>query len=89
MVSRGRLRRTLVLRTKSPERATALLAECGRLGYKAIVGVEPDKVEDITDLERALRRSRLSEVHRSFVSRNGPCPCGSGSKYKNCCARDA
>ena len=23
------------------------------------------------------------------VGRNDPCPCGSGKKYKNCCARSA
>ena len=89
MVSHGGLRKTLVLRTTTQGRAAALLAECDRLGYKAIVGIEPDKLEDITDLERALRRSQLSGNRRAFVSRNGPCPCGSGSKYKNCCARDA
>jgi ribonuclease HII len=24
-----------------------------------------------------------------FIARNGPCPCGSGHKYKRCCAPDA
>ena len=26
-------------------------------------------------------------MHHSRVSRNDPCPCGSGKKYKNCCLR--
>jgi hypothetical protein len=26
---------------------------------------------------------------RSLFMRNGPCPCGSGKKYKRCCRRPA
>lgn len=50
---------------------------------------------DITAAERAslvskveeLRRERLSNTTftRSKLSRNDPCPCGSGKKYKKCC----
>ena len=87
MVRHGRSRRSLVLRARSPERAAEPLEKCDQLGCKAIVGIEPDKAEDITDLERILNRSRVTGTPSFFVSRNGPCPCGSGSKYKNCCAR--
>jgi SEC-C motif len=34
------------------------------------------------------RKSPPAEVHtmtRKKLSRNAPCPCGSGKKYKNCC----
>ena len=88
MVRHGRSRRSLVLRARSPERAAELLEKCDQLGCKAIVGVEPDKPEDIADLERILNRSRVTRVPTSFVQRNAPCPCGSGSKYKNCCSRE-
>ncbi len=77
--------KTLILRTTRPERAAELLAQCEELGYKAIVGVEPDKPEDITDLQRALQHRKTRITQSSFVPRNAPCPCGSGSKYKNCC----
>ena len=87
MVRHARSRRSLVLRARSPERAAELLEKCDQLGCKAIVGIEPDKAEDITDLERILNCSRVTGTPSSFVSRNGPCPCGSGSKYKNCCGR--
>jgi SWIM/SEC-C metal-binding protein len=87
MVRYGGSRRSLVLRARSPERAAQLLEKCDQLGRKAVVGIEPDKPEDITDLERVLNRSSVTRVPSSFVQRNGPCPCGSGSKYKNCCAR--
>ncbi len=86
MVRHGRSRKSLVLRARSPERAAELLEKCDQLGFKAIVGVEPDKAEDITDLDRILNRSGVTRIP-SFVQRNGPCPCGSGSKYKNCCSR--
>ena len=33
---------------------------------------------------RGLRRTN---TRCSLPTRNGPCPCGSGRKYKNCCAR--
>jgi uncharacterized protein len=26
-------------------------------------------------------------VRRNKIGRNDPCPCGSGKKYKRCCAR--
>ena len=86
MVRHGRSRKSLVLRARSPERAAELLEKCDQLGFKAIVGVEPDKAEDITDLDRILNRSRVTRIP-SFGQRNGPRPCGSGSKYKNCCSR--
>lgn len=30
---------------------------------------------------------RRQSGHRNHVGRNDPCPCGSGKKYKKCCAR--
>jgi hypothetical protein len=30
---------------------------------------------------------RFPKMHRPEVGRNDPCPCGSGKKYKKCCAR--
>ena len=31
------------------------------------------------------KRPALIRVHRDKVSRNAPCPCGSGLKFKHCC----
>jgi hypothetical protein len=31
------------------------------------------------------KRTPLIRIHREKVSRNAPCPCGSGLKYKHCC----
>ena len=62
-----------------------------------LLDVEPTFIAaaDINDAERAslaheveeLRQKRLSKVtfNRRKLSRNDPCPCGSGKKYKKCC----
>ena len=37
---------------------------------------------------RKYKRSKIRSVEKDVkVSRNAPCPCGSGKKYKNCCGR--
>ena len=38
-----------------------------------------------TDYVEQIRLIEQSHVNK--VSRNAPCPCGSGKKYKNCCGR--
>ncbi|MEW6664997.1 MAG: PBPRA1643 family SWIM/SEC-C metal-binding motif protein [Thermodesulfobacteriota bacterium] len=53
-------------------------------GWKYSVALEPDKPEDITDLERLLNPPK-PVIAEMKVGRNEPCPCGSGKKYKKCC----
>jgi len=55
-------------------------------GWKYTIELEPDKPEDIKDLEILLNplKTRIAEKK---VGRNEPCPCGSGKKYKKCCAK--
>jgi SWIM/SEC-C metal-binding protein len=55
-------------------------------GWKYIIGLEPDKPEDITDLEILLNTPETVSVEKK-VGRNDPCPCGSGKKYKKCCGQ--
>jgi preprotein translocase subunit SecA len=45
--------------------------------------------EGIEDEEELLRNTEKTEPIRSdkHPSRNAPCPCGSGKKYKHCCGR--
>ena len=31
----------------------------------------------------------IQQIHASKISRNNPCPCGSGKKYKKCCINKA
>jgi SWIM/SEC-C metal-binding protein len=53
-------------------------------GWIFTIGLEPDKPEDITDLELLLNPTQPMKAEKK-VGRNAPCPCGSGKKYKKCC----
>jgi len=53
-------------------------------GWNYIIGLEPDKPEDINDLE-VLLNPPIPMIAENKVGRNEPCPCGSGKKYKKCC----
>jgi SWIM/SEC-C metal-binding protein len=50
---------------------------------KPKIGFEPDKPEDISDLEKLLNPPQI--VKSKKIGRNDPCPCGSGKKHKKCC----
>jgi len=55
-------------------------------GWAFTIEVNPDKPEDITDLEILLNPPQQTKVEKK-VGRNEPCPCGSGKKYKKCCGQ--
>ena len=86
MAKLGSDKRPAVVRLQSPERAEEILAICNEHGWKAIVGIEPDKFEDISDVERLMNPAEPVKVQVK-IGRNEPCPCGSGKKYKKCCGR--
>ena len=47
------------------ERAQAILAMCDDRGWTAIIGIEPDKPEDISEVQRLLNRlSQNKQVQR-------------------------
>jgi len=86
----GTSKRPLVVQVRTSERAQEVLAVCDQYDWKAIVGIEPNKPEDLTDFERLLggQEQRSMPVTRGpSVGRNDPCPCGSGAKFKKCCGR--
>lgn len=48
---------------------------------------EPWKVEHTVGVLRSLEKAvRTAPARPEGPTRNGPCPCGSGKKYKRCCA---
>ena len=55
-------------------------------GWKYTIELEPDKPEDIINLEILLNPLK-TKIAEKKVGRNEPCPCGSGKKYKKCCAK--
>jgi len=74
-----------VVRVHTEERAHELLELCTQNGIQCVVGIEPDKPEDVSDVERALAARRPQPPAPPRIGRNDPCPCGSGRKYKKCC----
>jgi SWIM/SEC-C metal-binding protein len=71
---------------QTEERVKELESVFEENGWKYTIKLEPDKPEDITDLEILLNPLK-TEIADKKVGRNEPCPCGSGKKYKKCCSK--
>jgi len=84
----GTKKHPAVVRVQSVEQARETLDYCKEHSVEVIVGVEPNKEEDLTDIARALDAPEPALAARPTVEKIGrddPCPCGSGLKYKKCC----
>src|SRR5205807_1466383 len=57
MAKLGSKKRPLILRVRSDEAARKALAICAEHEWHYILGMEPDKPEDLRDLDRALGRA--------------------------------
>ena len=84
MVTLGSKKKPIILRVQNLNRANEVAAICDEHGWIYILGIEPDKSEDISDLERLLNPPK-PQVKNFDIGRNDPCHCGSGKKYKKCC----
>jgi len=84
MTKFGSEKRPAVARVRTMQRAEEIISLCNERGWKVTVGIEPDKPEDISDIERLLNPPTPIRAE-SKVGRNDPCPCGSGLKFKKCC----
>ena len=73
-----------VVSVQTEERLKEVTSIFEENGWKFIIGLEPDKPEDVTDLEVLLNPPEQTKVGKK-IGRNEPCPCGSGKKYKKCC----
>jgi len=75
----GSEKRPLVLKVASERRLNEVTEICEKHGFKFIIGLE--KSEDITELKKAIKEKMTpTDVY-------SPCFCGSGKKYKFCCAK--
>jgi SWIM/SEC-C metal-binding protein len=74
--------RPIIARVHSEEKAQYVAETCDQNGWHDIIGFEPDKPEDISDLERLLNPPQI--VKSEKIGRNDPCSCGSGKKHKKC-----
>ena len=84
MAKLGTEQKPAIARVQTPDRAKEIMAKCEEHGWKVIVGIEPGKSEDISDIERLLNPVKPVRTENK-VNRNDPCPCGSGRKFKKCC----
>ena len=90
MARLGSSKRPARARVQTMSRAEEILALCDERGWKVVVGVEAEEPEDVSDIEKLTNVSATSSErghHMPKIGRNAPCPCGGGSKYKNCCGR--
>jgi SWIM/SEC-C metal-binding protein len=84
MAKLGSKKKPIIVHVQSEERARHVAEVCAAHGWHYIIGFEFDKPEDISDLEKALNPSE--PIRSEKIGRNDLCPCGSGKKYKKCCA---
>ena len=75
-----------VVHVQTKKRMKEVASTFEKNGWQYTIGLEPDKPEDIRDLEILLSWPR-PKIAEKKVGRNEPCPCGSGLKYKKCCAK--
>ena len=82
----GTRKKPAVVAVQTEERLKEVASIFEEKGWEYTIGLEPDKPEDITDLEILLNRPKPVAAEKK-VGRNVPCPCGSGRKYKRCCGK--
>lgn len=89
MAKLGSDKRPAVVRVQTMPKGEEIVALCEKHHWKVIVGIEPDKPEDLSDiylLLHALAGKPSAPRAATSIGRNDPCPCGSGKKFKKCCA---
>jgi SWIM/SEC-C metal-binding protein len=84
MAKLGSKEKPAIVHVQTMERAEEIMSLCNDNNWQVIVGIESDKDEDITDVERLLNPPKPM-TNSVTIGRNDSCPCGSGKKYKNCC----
>lgn len=85
MAKLGSEKKPVIVRVHTEAKAKYVAQTCTENGWHYIIGFEPPEVpEDISDLEKLLH-PELLQARSEKISRNSPCPCGSGKKFKKCC----
>ncbi len=89
MAKLGTTQRPAVVRVRSQEEAQNIVEFAQDHGWQVIVGVEPDNLEDLTDLHQLMRAEEKQAKEKPRlppkISGNDYCPCRSGKKFKKCC----
>ena len=79
----GSQNKPAVAHVKSQKRADEILSICNRRGWKVIVGIEPSKPEDISDVERLLNPPGAAKAQVK-TGRNEPCPWAAAKIKRRC-----
>ena len=90
MAKLGTHQHPAVVRVRSLEEAEEIVRLSEERGWKVIVGVEPDQIENVSDLRKLMRIEESPEVKPRLppkVNGNDYCPCRSGKKFKKCCGQ--
>jgi len=77
-----------VVRVPSTEKAEEIVGLAQECGWRVTVGVEPDQIDDLSDLRKLMRTEAKPEVKPGLppkINGNDYCPCRSGKKFKKCC----
>lgn len=83
----GTKKKPAIARVQTEERAMEIYAVCEQRGWQVIVGIEPDKNENIDDIKKLEKESQPMLKLNFLPSRNAQCPCGSGKQFKRCCGK--
>ena len=75
-----------IVRVQTKKRMKEVTSLFEKNNWKFTIRLEPDKPEDISDLEILLNPPK-TVVAEKKIGRNDPCSCGSGKKYKKCCGK--
>lgn len=76
------------IQVQTEERKQELIKVFTENGWASVITVDASAAENVKDLEILQeRKDSESAVSTKLASRNDPCPCGSGKKYKKCCAQ--
>jgi SWIM/SEC-C metal-binding protein len=86
MAKLGSEKRPAIVHVKTQARAKEILELCNKHGWQVIVGIEPEKPENISDV-KGLLTPHTPMTFKPKVGRNDPCLCGSGLKFKKCCLK--
>jgi len=84
MAKLGTEKNPAIVHVQDLDRANEVAEIFEQYDWKYIIGLEPEKPENISDLIKLLNPPQQT-VTSSKTGRNELCPCGSGIKYKNCC----
>ena len=82
----GSKRAPLKLFVVSEEKRAEVAEICAERRWVCDIDVSTDNEEDLSQLTFLLDKQVVAATTTRVTGRNEPCPCGSGKKYKQCCA---